>query len=72
MNFCGARDYRDVAPTVLSHTSQCRIVAQLQAEVDALKRLQAETAAELDASLYRQSSYLPGRVIPHSHEPALD
>jgi type I restriction enzyme S subunit len=33
---------------------QCRIVAELdtlQAEVDALKRLQAETAAELDALL---------------------
>jgi hypothetical protein len=37
-----------------------------------LKRLQAETAAELDASLYRQPSYLPWRVIPHSQESALD
>jgi type I restriction enzyme S subunit len=30
---------------------QRRIVANLQAKVDALKRLQAETAAELDALL---------------------
>jgi hypothetical protein len=32
-------------------TSERRIVAALQAEVDALKRLQAETAAELNAIL---------------------
>jgi type I restriction enzyme S subunit len=40
--------------TLPPFSSQCRIVAELdalQAEVDALKRLQAETAAELDALL---------------------
>lgn len=48
----GLRGYTDVAPTVLAE--QRRIVAELdalQAEVGALKRLQAETAAELDALL---------------------
>jgi len=39
---------------IAKHTRQLRIVAEpdaLQAEMDALKHLQAETAAELDALL---------------------
>ena len=47
-------DLRKVPVPVPTHAEQRRIVAELdalQAEVDALKRLQAETAAELDALL---------------------
>ena len=47
-------DIKDVQIVVPPLAEQRRIVAELdalQAEVDALKRLQAETAAELDALL---------------------
>jgi type I restriction enzyme S subunit len=48
------REIRDLTVPVLSIPEQRRIVLELeelQAEVDALKRLQTETAAELDAML---------------------
>ncbi|MGN6641707.1 MAG: restriction endonuclease subunit S [Verrucomicrobiota bacterium] len=49
-----AEDIKDATVPLISLSEQRRIVAELdalQAEVDALKRLQAETAAELDALL---------------------
>jgi hypothetical protein len=58
VNFFGARNYKDIAPTVLPSASELRLVA----EVDALKRLQAGTAAELDTLLDRAWTHsLPAR-----------